>query len=276
MDKLLVIEHIKSVSSQLISGLSDEFMVLEASDCAHAMELFLCHAPKVVAIELGPSGGAELSAEGFRYLDWLLESRPGTKVVALVDEDGRATAYRAIARGAYDFHCRPVELAELKIIFRRAFQLSHLEEQRFRLQEALELYSASVEGIAGQCGALKELFTAVQKVAPFELSELSKVPRFAAGSSAERGSSGTGEEAHAAKRRSGGGMGRVQEVPSAPGSLTLREARDRVEKGMISAAIDSCRGNIAKASEFLGVSRPALYDLMKKHGLVKPGAQHHL
>jgi len=276
MDKLLVIEHIESVSSQLISGLCDEFMVLEAADCAQAMELFLCHAPKVVAVELAPSEESGLSSEGFRCLDWLLESRPGTKVVALVDEEGRPTAYRAIARGAYDFHLRPVELAELKIILRRAFQLSHLEEQRFRLQEALELYSASVEGIAGQCGALKELFTAVQKVAPFELSELSKVPRFAAGSRAERGSPGTGADCGAGKRRKGGGVGRGPEVPSASGSLTLREARDRVEKGMIAAAIDSCRGNIAKASEFLGVSRPALYDLMKKHGLVKPGAQHHL
>jgi transcriptional regulator of acetoin/glycerol metabolism len=46
-----------------------------------------------------------------------------------------------------------------------------------------------------------------------------------------------------------------------------------VEKSMIHAAVDNCGGNMARASELLGVSRPALYDLMKKHGLFKPGAR---
>ena len=49
--------------------------------------------------------------------------------------------------------------------------------------------------------------------------------------------------------------------------ISLREARDRVEQQMISAAIDLQNGNIVKAAEALGVSRPTLYDLMKKHRL---------
>jgi len=49
--------------------------------------------------------------------------------------------------------------------------------------------------------------------------------------------------------------------------VTLREARDRVERDMIVAAIEKHKGNIAKAAGELGVSRPTLYDLMKKHGL---------
>jgi len=49
--------------------------------------------------------------------------------------------------------------------------------------------------------------------------------------------------------------------------LTLRDARDRVERELIASAIQEQNGNIAKAAEALGVSRPTLYDLMKKHGL---------
>ena len=48
---------------------------------------------------------------------------------------------------------------------------------------------------------------------------------------------------------------------------TLREARDRAEQETIISAISRNGGNIAKASEELEVSRPTLYDLLKKHGL---------
>jgi two-component system NtrC family response regulator len=49
--------------------------------------------------------------------------------------------------------------------------------------------------------------------------------------------------------------------------LTLRDARDRVERDMIMSAVNKQGGSIAKAAEVLGVSRPTLYDLIKKHGL---------
>lgn len=50
-------------------------------------------------------------------------------------------------------------------------------------------------------------------------------------------------------------------------AISLREARDRVEREMIIAVIDRSNGNIVKAAEALKVSRPTLYDLLKKHGL---------
>jgi two-component system NtrC family response regulator len=36
---------------------------------------------------------------------------------------------------------------------------------------------------------------------------------------------------------------------------------------MITAALKDQGGNMAKAAEMLGVSRPTMYDLVKKHGL---------
>lgn len=49
--------------------------------------------------------------------------------------------------------------------------------------------------------------------------------------------------------------------------LSLREARERMEREMIQAAIERHSGNILKAAEDLGVSRPTLYDLMRKLSL---------
>lgn len=49
---------------------------------------------------------------------------------------------------------------------------------------------------------------------------------------------------------------------------TLKAAKEKLEKEMMLSALDKCKGNVAKAAEELGVSRPTLYDLMKKYGLL--------
>jgi len=49
--------------------------------------------------------------------------------------------------------------------------------------------------------------------------------------------------------------------------ISLRAARERMEREMILAAIERQSGNILKAAEDLGVSRPTLYDLMRKLSL---------
>jgi two-component system NtrC family response regulator len=56
----------------------------------------------------------------------------------------------------------------------------------------------------------------------------------------------------------------VLNEPCAEGE-TLREVRNKTDKNMILSAIEKHDGNIAKAANDLGVSRPTLYDLMKKH-----------
>lgn len=62
------------------------------------------------------------------------------------------------------------------------------------------------------------------------------------------------------------------EEPSTPrydlniSGMKLKDARSLVEKNLLAEAMDASDGNVMKASELLGVSRPTLYDLMKKHG----------
>lgn len=52
-----------------------------------------------------------------------------------------------------------------------------------------------------------------------------------------------------------------------PEATTLREARSIIEKQMLEAALSKTNGNIVKASEVLGISRPTFYDLVRKHGI---------
>ena len=51
---------------------------------------------------------------------------------------------------------------------------------------------------------------------------------------------------------------------------TLKEARDAVEKTLIDRALQVRKGNISRAAEDLGISRPTLYELMSKLGIQRP------
>jgi two-component system NtrC family response regulator len=51
------------------------------------------------------------------------------------------------------------------------------------------------------------------------------------------------------------------------GEMTLKEAREKLEKGMVVTALLRTSGNVSAAAGELDVSRPTLHDLMKKHGI---------
>ena len=61
------------------------------------------------------------------------------------------------------------------------------------------------------------------------------------------------------------GLNEVQEDQEI--CLDLRLVREQAEKGVIIAALARSDGNVLKAAEMLGVSRPTLYDLMHRYGL---------
>lgn len=56
-------------------------------------------------------------------------------------------------------------------------------------------------------------------------------------------------------------------LDEADNSLDLRVVRDNAEKRAVIAALGRVNGNMARAAELLGVSRPTLYDLMHRLGL---------
>jgi two-component system, NtrC family, response regulator len=182
MEKLLVVEDTELIRTQLIEELGQEYIILQGADYTQAMDQFLKFAPKVVTLDLGVAPNEAGSPDCFSFLQGMLASQPETKVVVLTENGDRELAHRALRCGAYDFYRKPVNLAELKIVIRRAFQLSGLEEDQRRLQETLERRGGGLEGIVGQCAAMQRVFTAVQMVAASDVPVLIT------------GESGTGKE----------------------------------------------------------------------------------
>ena len=54
-------------------------------------------------------------------------------------------------------------------------------------------------------------------------------------------------------------------------TLNLREVRQQAESKAIRVALTKSYGNISKAAELLGITRPTLYDLLSKYNLSAEG-----
>ena len=53
-------------------------------------------------------------------------------------------------------------------------------------------------------------------------------------------------------------------------ALNLRQVREEAERAAVISVLGRVNGNLSKAAELLGVSRPTLYDLMHRFGLKQP------
>ena len=63
----------------------------------------------------------------------------------------------------------------------------------------------------------------------------------------------------------------IEDVESETESLNLREVRRLAESKAIRVALMKTFGKISRAAEILGVTRPTLYDLLRKYGLSAEG-----
>ena len=59
----------------------------------------------------------------------------------------------------------------------------------------------------------------------------------------------------------------LQTSPGPAEAINLRQIRDKAEYDALMKALARVNGNVVKAAELLGVSRPTIYDLMNRHGI---------
>src|SRR5215217_8263931 len=131
--KLLIVEDDEGLQRQL-RWAYDDYEVLVASDRDAAINLLRSEEPPVVTLDLGLPPDPDGVSEGFATLEAILSLKPETKVIVASGHGARESALRAIASGAYDFYQKPVDIDQLGLIVRRAFQLHELEDENRRLE----------------------------------------------------------------------------------------------------------------------------------------------
>ena len=129
---LLVIEDDPGLQAQL-KWAYDDFEVVIAGDRDGAIAALRAEAPAVVTLDLGLPPDPDGTTEGFAVLDAIMALKPDTKVIVASGHGARESALAAIARGAYDFYQKPIDIEALGLIVRRAFNLRAIEEENRRL-----------------------------------------------------------------------------------------------------------------------------------------------
>jgi len=130
--KLLVVEDDPGLQAQLKWAYED-FEVLVAGDRSAALAALRAEAPDVVTLDLGLPPDPDGTSEGFAVLDEIMAVKPDTKVVVATGHGARESALQAIARGAYDFYQKPVDIEQIGLIVRRALELHRIETENRQL-----------------------------------------------------------------------------------------------------------------------------------------------
>jgi two-component system NtrC family response regulator len=235
--RLLVVEDDEGLQRQL-RWAYDDYEVLVASDREAAVNILRAEEPPVVTLDLGLPPDPNGVTEGFATLETILSLKPETKVIVASGHGARESALKAIASGAYDFYQKPVDIDQLGLIVRRAFQLHGIENENRRLEEKAGEERTVLGTMVTAAPEMMKVARTIERVANTGVSVMLL------------GASGTGKELlarglHVASRRAGGGLVAIN-CAAIPENLLEAELFG-YEKGAFTGAIKTNEGKIELA-----------------------------
>lgn len=235
----MIVEDREEIRSQLKWGLKDEYEVLSAGRRQEALSLFKTHRPGVITLDLGLPPCEDGAEEGFRCLEEILEIAPHTRVIVITGSNERDHAFKAVMSGACDYYRKPIDLNELKVILRRAFNLAGIERDGGLTGTSGSTRGDSLGDLLGHSRRMQEVFATIRKVAASDVTVLIT------------GESGTGKElaaraVHRLSSRRGGPFVGIN-CGAIPENLIESELFGH-EKGSFSGAHARVQGNVEFAS----------------------------
>ena len=179
--KLLVIEDDAGLQAQLKWAYED-FDVRIAGNREEALAILRADEPAVATLDLGLPPDPDGTTEGFAILDAIMAIKPDTKVIVASGHGERESALQAIARGAYDFYQKPLDIDDLGLIVRRAFNLHAIEAENRRLADRVGEDRTVLGSLITAAPEMAKVARTIERVAKTDVSVMLL------------GSSGTGKE----------------------------------------------------------------------------------
>src|SRR3954469_987584 len=235
--RLLIVEDDEGLQRQLRWAYED-YEVLVASDRNAAINILRAEEPPVVTLDLGLPPDPDGTSEGFAVLETILSLKPETKVIVASGHGARESALKAIASGAYDFYQKPVDIDQLGLIVRRAYQLHGIETENKRLGEKAGEDRTVLGTMITAAPEMMKVARTIERVANANVSVMLL------------GASGTGKELlarglHSSSRRAGKGFVAIN-CAAIPENLLEAELFG-YEKGAFTGAIKTTEGKIELA-----------------------------
>jgi two-component system, NtrC family, response regulator len=235
--KVLIVDDDEAIRTQMKWALNQDYDVHFAEDRREALEAFKANSPVVTLLDLGLPPHPNQCDEGLAALSDLIAVDATAKVIVVSGQSEKENALQAVGAGAYDFLCKPVEMAELRLLLRRCIHVVELEQEYRELQQSQR--SDVFEDMLGTSPQMQAAFTLIRKVAGTDAPVLLL------------GESGTGKEmvAAAIHRRSTRGGGPFVAINSnaIPENLLESELFGH-EKGAFTGAHMQRKGMIETAS----------------------------
>ena len=235
--KLLIVEDDPGLQAQLKWAWPD-FEVVIAGDRASAIAALRSEEPAVVTLDLGLPPDADGTGEGFAVLDAIMALKPDTKVIVASGHGARESALQAIAKGAYDFYQKPVDIEALGLIVRRALQLQAIEAENRQLASRSGEDNKVLGRMITAAPEMIKVARTIERVANTNVSVMLL------------GASGTGKELlarglHDASDRCGGAFVAIN-CAAIPENLLESELFGH-EKGAFTGAVKTTEGKIELA-----------------------------
>jgi DNA-binding NtrC family response regulator len=161
----------------------------------------------VIDVQLPDKSGLELLLE-------IRKSDPKLPVIFITAGGTSATAIDAMKLGAFDYLLKPLNLTQMRDLVVRAIEVRRLMHEPIAIREEIGPAGAAGDALVGHCDAMQEVYKAIGRVAPQNVTVLI------------RGESGSGKElvARAIYQHSNRADGRFLAVNCAAIPETLLES----------------------------------------------------
>ncbi len=169
--KILIVDDEEGIRKQLKWALAQDFDVFEAYNRDSTLELLQTEQINLVSLDVSLTPGSISGEEGIELLPEILGLQPSAKVIMVTANDEKKNMLEAISNGAYDYYIKPINLEEMKVIFKRALYIQGLEQEKEALSKALQ-DKHEFQNIIASCPKMQEVFKVIQKVSTTDVTVL--------------------------------------------------------------------------------------------------------
>ena len=161
--KVLIVDDDEEIRVQMKWALSQQYEVLLAEDRAGAVSTFKSEQPVVTLLDLGLPPHPNECEEGLHALSDLLGIDETAKIIMISGQGEKKNALEAVGAGAYDFLCKPIDMAELGFLLGRCIYVAGLEKEYRQLQQSVR--AEGFEDMLGASPHIQGVFAYIRKVA---------------------------------------------------------------------------------------------------------------